>query len=349
MTDEEFQNLKKGWLQSLKDDAEKELQKSEKLISSFKEFCASRGVLLTADNFKYVQRIGIVACYPNIVEKICPTFSRDKEGLVNFNLLRNHFRKRPFINGYFSDGSLMLMAHPYYRRSFYAENNFAPHFIDSFWRLDHSVYDSFIALDYDCVRINVDETRIIELDTWYGAKFNEQISQIPDGIVKLRPPAEIEEFNLLDTFAEAYSLDIKWETKDDIKTFQAEEFKSDEIKITKDGQEFFPVRYIHAEFDLRDNKFRHFDGAIHFYTSEEYFERRDSDFNYNLKNSFKIKSRSEKLFKINGQIEVEIWRELSSHFLTGNPLIIEYFEGKYPDYVLNILEIIRQRKEGQPV
>jgi hypothetical protein len=32
--------------------------------------------------------------------------------------------------------------------------------------------------------------------------------------------------------------------------FQAEEFKIYEIKILKDGIEYFPVRYIHAEYDL---------------------------------------------------------------------------------------------------
>ena len=31
------------------------------------------------------------------------------------------------------------------------------------------------------------------------------------------------------------------------------------------------------------NYFRHFDGAIHFYTENEYLSRRDSDFNYNSK------------------------------------------------------------------
>ena len=102
------------------------------------------------------------------------------------------------------------------------------------------------------------------------------------------------------------------------------------------------MRYAHAEFDLEQNYFRHFDGAIHFYTQEEYYDRRDSDFNYNSKNDVKIKTLSEKIFKFNGKIGIEFWIEFLGHFMTGNPLVIEYFEGKYPEHIENI---IRKNKE----
>ncbi len=87
-----------------------------------------------------------------------------------------------------------------------------------------------------------------------------------------------------------HSLDIKWETKNNIKSFQAEEFKTEEIKIEYENGSFHPVRYIHAEYDLTEKVFRHFDGAIHFYTEDEYYRRRDSDFNFNKKNTTHIKS-----------------------------------------------------------
>ena len=126
-----------------------------------------------------------------------------------------------------------------------------------------------------------------------------------------------------------------------IKSFQAEEFKTEKIKITKEGFTYYPVRYVHAEFDLDKNHFRHFDGAIHFYTEEEYYARRKSDFNYNAKNSTHIKTLSEKLFKLNGVVSIEQWIEFTGHFLTGNSLVFEYFEGKYPDAISEILEKVR--------
>lgn len=340
----ELTEMQKQYLQNLKEEEEKELTNNADLINSFKQFSSSKGINLVDDNFKYIQTIGIVACSQNIVGQLCPDFTKGKEGLIDFNFLSKRFEKRPFANGYLYADKFMVMAHPFFRRGFYGNNNFAPRFTELFWGFNHSGGYSFIAIDYDRVRINVDNIMYFEEDTWYGARFDEQINKIDDGIVKLRPPSDIDSFLISFCFADAYSLDIKWETRNGIKSFQAEEFKTDERKITINGQDFFPVRYIHAEFDLKSNMFRHFDGAIHLYSPDEYYERRDSDFNYNAKHDLKIKSASEKLFKLNGDIPVDTWIEFSSHFMSGNPLVIEYFEGKYPDRISEILDAVRKSK-----
>ncbi len=239
----------------------------------------------------------------------------------------------------------MLMAHPYFRRGLYENNNFSPRLIDLYWKKDHSNLESFIALDFNRVRINVDNSAYLEEDTWFGPKFNKNISEITDGTVHLRPSSDIEDFLISFYFKDAYSLDIIWETKNGIKTFQSEEFKTEKIKVLKNGIEYYPVKYIHAEYDLSQNSFRHFDGAIHFYAENEYYKRRDSDLKYNSKNEFKIKTPSEKLFKFNGKIDVETWLEYSGHFMAGNPLVFEYFEGKYPEHINQVLETIRKNKE----
>ena len=148
-------------------------------------------------------------------------------------------------------------------------------------------------------------------------------------------------------FSDSYALDIKWYTKDNIKVFQAEEFKTEKIKVEKDGIEYFPVRYVHAEFDLDKNYFRHFDGAIHYYTENEYLSRRDSDFNYNSKTESHIKTKSEKLFKINGEISIETWIEYTSHFFSKNSLAYEYFEGKYPKHIIELLEKVNNQKSNE--
>jgi hypothetical protein len=330
----------------LKEEEIRKLTQSADLINSFKQLCEKKGVILTDQNFKHVQTIGIVACYPNLVEHLCTDFSKDKEGLVDFTLLTNKFERQPFAKGFLYSDKFMLMAHPYFRRGFHENSNFAPRFIECFWSFKDPNIDTYISLDYNRVRINVDNSAYMEFDTWYGAQFTNDISKISDGVSKLKPPPDLDDFTNSFLFADAYSLDIKWETKNGIKSFQAEEFKTDKEKLTKDGKEYFPVRYIHAEFDTAKNTFRHFDGAIHLYTQEEYYDRRDSDFNYNAKNSFKIKTASEKLFKMNGTVSVENWIKFSSHFLTGNPLLIEYFEGKYPDNVSEILQALNKAKEN---
>ena len=221
-------------------------------------------------------------------------------------------------------------------------NNWAPRFIELFWRFDSSAVEKYIALDDDRVRIDVDETGYFEADTWHGAPFDEDIRSIKSGIVKLRPPLDLESWHVSFFFADAYCLDIKWSGSDGIKSFHALEIKTEQVKIEVGGIHYFPARYLHAEFDLAANCFRHFDGAIQYFTEEEYFQRRDADFNMTTKNSAHVKARSRKIFKINGPLNAADWVELCCHFYTANPLTFEYFCGEYPKHVTENLVKIRE-------
>ncbi len=335
-------DIKKRYIESMLEREKEELSNNAKNIDAFIELCKSNGLILSKENIKYIHTIGVVAHYPNILSYLNPKIKKDKEELVKFDLLNKLYSNKGFASGFLYDDNYIAMAHPFFRRGLSENAVFAPRFIDIFWRLQNKEMDLFISLDFNRVRINVDNVMYMELDTWYGAKFNSNIKLISDGISKLRPPLDIDTSMF---FNNAYSLDTIWETKNGIKTFQAEEFKSDNIKILIEGEKYFPVRYIHAEYDLEAEYFRHFDGALHLYTEIEYFERRDSDLNYNNKKLKKIKPKSIKLFKINGKVTVETWVELTSHFFAGNPLIIEYFEGKYPERLREIIEKIRTKNK----
>lgn len=332
--------IQQRYLQQLREEEIEELTKNAKVIVEFQDFAAKQGIILSEENFKYIRTIGVVATYPNLLSYLSPAFLKDKEGLLDYQSLCNSFERKRFMPGYLSAENYRVMAHPYFRRGFHDINNFAPRFIELFWAFNSPDIQTYISLDYDRVRIDESEFGYMEFDTWFGAKFDRNIESISDGIVKLRPPLDIDQAHISFFFASVYSLDIKWVTKDSIKSFQLEEFKDESVKIHKDGIEYYPVRYIHAEYDLDLGQFRHFDGAIHFYTEDEYFQRRDSDFNHNAK-STQIKTLSQKLFKMNGIIGIDTWIEFTSHFLTGNPLIFEYFEGKYPRHLQEILEKIR--------
>lgn len=341
---DDLTDFQKEYLQMLREEEKEELANNADIISSFKEYMSIKGIILTNENFNFYRTTGIIATYPNIINHLHNSLTNDKEGLMNFKNLCRNFEKKSFITGYLYSDKFMLMAHSYFRRGFHEINNYAPRFIDLFWNIDNSNIETFISIDTNRVRINVDDTVYMEADTWFGAQFKKDIKSIADGNVKLRPPMDIESHLVSFFFSNVYSLDIKWETKIEIKSFQAEEFKSQEITILKDGKLYYPARYIHAEFDIEKNYFRHFDGAIHFYTEEEYYRRRDSDFNYNNKSQSHIKTLSQKLYKMNGQINVDTWIEFSSHFLTGNPLVFEYFEGKYPDHINDMLTKVRLRQ-----
>lgn len=334
-------DLKKKYLENLAHEEKEEFLKHSEAVDLFKDYVLKKNIILEDSAFRYFQTIGIVAQNPGLLMKLEPDLVRDKDGLFDFQNLSANFEKHIFTEGCFSSTLFAIMASDYFRRGFYKANSFAPRFVELFWKLNEPKIQKFIALNLDSVRINTDKSSFRELDTWYGAKFSREIASISDGVSKLRPPLDLDGFDISFFFSDVYSLDVKWSTKKGIKSFQMEEFKTDKIKIIKDGKEYFPVRYIHAEFVLGSNFFQHFDGAIHFYTPEEYYNRRDSDFNYNAKNDSHVKGLSQKLFRMDGEVSIETWILFTSHFLTGNPLIFEYFEGEYPVHIKELLDKIR--------
>jgi len=343
---DELTTFQRDYFEHMKQEEKEELEKNAETINGFKAFMSDKGISLSDDNFKYCQTIGIVATYPNLITHLHDSLVNDKEGLLKFTDLCKSFERRPFLNGYLFADKYMLMAHPYFRRGFHEAANYAPRFVEKFWNHEQPDIEPYISIDPDRVRINVDNSSYMELDTWFGADFNRNIALIPDNIMKLRPPMDIDPHHISFFFNDAYSLDIKWATKNGVKSFQAEEFKTEGVTIMRDGIKYYPVRYIHAEYVLNDGYFRHFDGAIHFYTETEYYQRRDADFNYNFKNDAHIKTLSQKLFKMNGRMMVDTWIDFSCHFFTGNPLVFEYFEGNYPAHIKDMLEKVRKYKSG---
>jgi hypothetical protein len=326
--------------------SKKKLADAADLIARFTVFAASKGVSLSADSFEYIQTTGIVAKAPGIARALLGPLSVQRDGLLSFTEISSRFPNSS--EGCFWGPNFILMAHPCYRRGMHWLNNWAPRFIDIFCELDGPGIDKYLALDDQRVRIDLDGGVYFEADTWYAAPFDKDVRNIKSAIGKLRPPLDLEPSHVSFFFSDVYCLDIKWSESDGIKTFQALEVKTEKVRIEAGGQHYFPARYLHAEFDLAANCFRHFDGAIQLFTEEEYFQRRDADFHMTMKNSAHIKARSHKAFKINGPLQTKNWVELCCHFFVGNPLTFEYFNGGYPQHIIEKLARIKERASQLP-
>lgn len=321
--------------------ARKQLEENSRIIKNFISFCLEKNITLKEKNFSYIEKIGIVAEYPNILKILNPNLIKEyevkDEKLISYEILNKYYKKNP--GGYFYNKHYIAMAHSYFRRNFNKFNNFAPSFMDLFEKFENKNIDFFIALDLD--RVKLDKLFIMECDHWYGAKFNRKIHKIPNNIIQHKPPRYLDERIINFLFGDVYSLDIKWTENKNIKSFYAEELKTEIVKIPVNRKEYHPVRYIHAEYDLNKGYFRHFDGAIHLYEHDEYYERRDLGLNFNNKIDRQIKAKTFKLFKMNGIVNIDTWLTYTSHFFTSNPLIFEYFEGKYPDCIVDALNRIK--------
>ena len=339
----EMDELRRRWAETLRKDAEDRLAEQQAVIRAFTITCSERGLDLETKDFDYFQKVGVVAQYQDLLSILCPELETDKDGLYDFGQLRELFRIVPFMGeGLLFGSDYILMAHPFFRRGMNPSQNWSPRFIDLFWKLNKPDISARIALDTERVRLDVKTFGIAELDTWFGAGFSGKITDIKDGPVELRPPVYLDQFDLDTFFGSAYSLHIKWATSGNIKTFQAEAYLSDHILVEWADDLWHPVQYIHAEYDLKKEHFRHFDGALHFYQIGDYNVMRDADLNYNLKNNEHIKAPTKKMFRLDGEIPLTIWLELTSHFFSKNPLITEYFEGKYPPHIEEVLEKARK-------
>ena len=342
MTDQSHNEFMADYFAGRKEESRKKLEAEADLISRFMIMAASKGVTLGEDSFEYSHTTGIVAKAKGIARKLLGPIAAERDGLLPFNEIASRLPPNHFDGGSFVGPDFILMAHPCYRRGMNPINNWAPRFIDLFWEFDGPGIEKYIALDEDRVRIDVNGMGCVEADTWFGAPFDEDIRNIKPGIVKLRPPPDLDPIDVSIIFADAYCLDIKWSESDGIKTFQALEVMSVRTQIEVDGQRYFPARYLHAEYDPSAGCFRHFDGAIQLFTEGEYLQRRDSDFNMTMKNQAHVKARSTKVFKINGPLRTSDWVEFCCHFFAKNPLPFEYFSGEYPRHVTEALRRIRE-------
>jgi hypothetical protein len=325
------------YLRAQAEEARQQLAANADLINSFIGSAKASGVALKPSNFSYVPTIGIIAAAPDLATHLLGDIPVDRDGLYSFDSLCRRFAVSDHQAGYLIAQQFMLMAHPHFRRGYHDGNNFSPRFIELLWGHTDANLARYVALDSNRVRVNVDQSAYFERDTWFGAPFDQEISSIPTGLVKLRPPLSIAQAHTSLFFADAYALDIKWSQQGHIKTFQGLELKTNRVTVRLGDQDYYPARYMHAEYDLQLGAFRHFDGAIQYYTEPEYEARRDSDLNHNAKTLDLVKARSRKLFKFNGSLSVIQWVNLCCHYLSGNPLVYEYFTGQYPTHIAEVL------------
>lgn len=209
MTEQEYDEIIARHVADLKKQSRQRLAEAADLVGAFISLSASKGVILSAESFEYTPTTGIVANAQGIARSLLGPVRTERDGLLPFNEISSRFPPCTHSEGCFAGPNFILMAHPCFRRGMHPRNNWAPKFIDLFWRFDGPGIEKYIALDENRVRIDVRDTGYFEADTWYGAPFDEDIRNIKSGIVKLRPPLDLESPYISFLFADAYCLDIK--------------------------------------------------------------------------------------------------------------------------------------------
>lgn len=247
--------------------------------------------------------------------------AKDKDGLIPLSSLRL------IAPGVFENDGLILFAHSFFRRSLSRFNSLSGPFFAIMRKLsERNDLDIRVALDEDMVGLASTIQENVEFQYWWGPKFSDDLSNIKMGVATRHESDERQRF-----FHGISRTEFWWYVQDDRPTFECEEVRDTEsLGISKDK---FGCRYVHSILDPANSTPVHLDGAIRMYTTESMLERLAKDIIHAGRNSDYTK-----LWRVDGNLEVDVWKELITHYFRDNQLIGEYFGGRETEQVIQPAE-----------
>lgn len=263
----------------------------------------------------------------DIVYRLFPEWSETiKDGLIDARNLEPVYLKGEneekgfLVPGVYHKEGYLLFAHQFFRRSLSILNTTNEEFFNSFEKMrDIPAIELQLALDMDMIGLPGTEHPELEYQYIRGPHFNDDLTCIPEGVTC----HENEYYD--NVFSNLLSTQFYWHIQDEKRTFECEELCDKENVSFDDGQTMlWGCRYVHSMINPSTGLPTHLDGAIRIYNDEQILKRIDSktDISKYGKNSEYIK-----LWRIDNDFSVPLWKELISSFYRENALIGEYFGG----------------------
>ncbi len=246
-------------------------------------------------------------------------------GLISLSLARIDLLPQGLI----LDDSKLLFLHPFLRRCF--SGNFAG---------IHVPLQNALNKGHE-VEVRIDPTRvsdkkwyqeIIELDHWYGPKFNQDL--LNDRFLAERTLHHNPQDDL--TYPIKYTIfrTKMMDKRAGLRSISIEEYCLSEVNYYGStqrklapgiGNEYAIQRYAHLVYDQNIGKFEHFDAAVRVFSREDYDEIYQLiDNNGDVDERVGIRY---KLFKVSGEIDLDLVEQAMYMWFRYNPLIPEYFSG----------------------
>ena len=173
----------------------------------------------------------------------------------------------------------------------------------------------------------IPEGHEFEFDYWRGSGFNKDFSKLEDGVTVHYYSDNIEKYGY--NFYNIYTTEfwVSENKKRETKILSAEElrYKNPTAKLF-DNPDFYFTRYLHCEFDTKENKVIHFDIALRLYSEDQYSSRFESNDLSHFSREFGKISAREKLLQFDGAIYLDEMLKVIYPFFHNNPLLFEYFE-----------------------
>lgn len=199
-----------------------------------------------------------------------------------------------------------------------------------------------VAVDHGRLMPKEAYEKIIELSAWFGPRFGREKLDDPNEVgltvVGRDEPAF---FALMGTSAWERT-EFYWKHDGGVKTLEIEEISTPEHIL--DNRHL--NRYLHAERDVKARRLRHFDGAVKVYPRDRYGDR----LSVHLPRGERC--RKVKLFRIDGDVDVERWLDMVGHFFSGNEMVLEYFDPDqyhehFDEKIARFREVRARREQGE--
>lgn len=277
-------------------------------------------------NCKVAPISSVAYCDDNIVLKVFPELQEKMhKGLINLKDLD------PVLPGVYKMGDYLLFAHRYLRRNCSLQNAFNNEFLDKFQNLIYTNLKVQIALDLDMIGLAGTEKQEAEYQFWWGPKFNDDLQSIPSGVTHI----ENDEYDNM--FCNIRHTEFGWYMQDGRQTFECEEINERENIITNQG-EMFGCRFVHSMLNPETKLPNHLDGAIRAYTDEKILNRMEISIDKSERDTDYTK-----LWRIDNDMSVSLWKELITHYYRDNMSIGEYFGGEDEKFEKIMLENKRKK------
>ncbi|WP_141336764.1 hypothetical protein [Paenibacillus sp. tmac-D7] len=285
--------------------------KVSNFISPYRDKLLNRVKTAVTENYKFNATESASIIDKDLALRIFPEIfeTDDKNGLIDVSKLN------PIAPGIFEHSGLLLYASPLFRRSFSRLNTLNTPFLRRFFELSTKPgLITRLALDKDMLGLPESLHEVFEFQYWWGPKFTDKLEDIPYGVTCHKSEEKHEFFTDIDR------TEFWWHSQDGKQTFECEEvIQRPSLGISDSA---YGCRYVHSMIDPASNEPFHLDGAIRFYTEEKILNRWDVD----ISNSGKDTDYN-KIWRLDGSINVSEWKELISHYYRDNMLVGEYLGG----------------------
>ena len=281
--------------------------------------------VILGDKLTDKSRPALISCVAyedeNILFRVFPEFKDEMhKGLVDLNSLT------PVYPGIYKKDKYLIFAHRFFRRNCSMLNSLNDEFLNRLQDLQNSDLKVQIALDTNMIGLQGTENAVLEYQYWWGPKFNEDLSTIPKGVTKHNN----EHYD--NVFTNLCFTEFGWYVQDERQTFECEEV-SDQPNVKNGDSEYYGCRFVHSMLDPITNLPNHLDGAIRAYTDEQILQRLDISMDKSERDTWYTK-----LWRIDNDMPVSLWKELITHYYRDNMLVGEYFSGRDEKFAKIVLE-----------